>query len=80
MGGAFLVAFGSVLIKDYFDDTLKSPDQIEQEEIKLPTWIPYVRHAGEDYFRKHEPGVSGQTDSTLRESFNIFIVCIQFLS
>ena len=76
--GAFLVAFGSVLIKDYFDDTLKSPDQIEQEEINLLTWIPYVRHAGEDYFRKHELGVSGQTDSTLRESFKSLRARIQF--
>ncbi|MBK7498280.1 MAG: hypothetical protein IPI19_04065 [Ignavibacteriales bacterium] len=38
-----IVSFALILIKDHFDDTVKTPDDIEKEEIKLLTWIPHYK-------------------------------------
>lgn len=76
--GGFIIAFVSILSKDYFDDSLKTPDEIEQEEINLLSWIPYVKKVGDNYFREHELGNSGETDSVFRESFKSLRARIQF--
>lgn len=39
----FGAAFGYVLLKDNFDDTIKSPEDIQKKDIKLLTWIPKLK-------------------------------------
>ncbi len=64
-----IIAFFFVLIKDYFDDTIKSPDDIEQVDAKMLGWVPYLKNAGENYFRNHELGTSGELDAIIKASF-----------
>ena len=36
------LAFGYVIIKDYFDNTIKSPEDIQKKNINILAWIPQI--------------------------------------
>ncbi len=38
-----IIAFALILIKDHFNETVKTPDDIEKEEISYLTWIPQYK-------------------------------------
>src|SRR5664279_1978114 len=52
MGPVF--AFGYVLIKDYFDDTVKSPADIEKNDISFLSWIPHSIYNLYNYHNNEE--------------------------
>jgi tyrosine-protein kinase Etk/Wzc len=64
-----IVAFALILIRDHFDDTVKTPDDIEKEEIKFITWIPHYKSNNKE--NNDIPGfvVLDETDSPVSESF-----------
>ena len=76
----FAFSFGFVIVKDYFDDTLKTPEDIEAKDFNLLAWVPHLKYSGEDYYRNHEVGTPGPTDSILKESFKSIRARIQFSS
>ncbi len=42
LGAGLALAFGYVLTKDYFDDTIKSPEDIEKKDVHVLAWVPRV--------------------------------------
>ena len=69
---------GFVLIKDYFNDKIQTPEDIEEQDVNLLAWVPFLKNAGADYYRQHELGSPGEVDSVLKESFKSLRVRIQF--
>ncbi len=49
--GGILIGVFYVLIKDYFDDTIKTPEDIGKKDLNLLTWIPKFKtdHAASGY-------------------------------
>ena len=43
-----------ILIKDYFDDTVKSPRDIQDKNINILTWIPEFEKNGKKGTKQHE--------------------------
>ena len=72
-----LVAFAIILIKDHFDDTVKTPDDIEKEEIKFLTWIPHYKSNGRAKSDNLGTIVLDETDSPVSESFRTIKTRIQ---
>lgn len=35
-----IIAFGYILVKDYFDDTVKTPEDIQTRDINFLSWVP----------------------------------------
>ena len=44
-------AFGFIFIKDYFNDKIKSPADIQNENINVLAWIPQIEKNGKKEFR-----------------------------
>ena len=49
LAGLF-AGFGFVLIKDYFNDKIKSPADIQNENINVLAWIPQIEKNGKKEF------------------------------
>ena len=58
-------ATGFLLIKDYFDDKVKTPDDIQNKGLNFLTWVPYFKSMG-----KNELIVSAAQDHISSEAFN----------
>lgn len=72
-----IVSFALILIKDHFDDTVKTPDDIEKEEIKFLTWIPHYKSKGKGDNDDLGFVVLDETDSPVSESFRTIKTRIQ---
>ena len=46
-----IVAFSLILIKDHFDDTVKTPDDIEKNDISFLSWVP---HTNNNSYKHHD--------------------------
>jgi len=68
-------AFGYVLFKDYFDDTVKTPQDIEKKDINVLTWVPHFKVNG---LKNNELIVTGRPDSSSSEAFKTLRGRIQF--
>jgi len=75
-----VVAFGYLLIKDYFDNKVKTPIDIEKNDIKYLTWVPNFITNGEEGSAKHELIVINEPDSPASESFRSVRARIRFAS
>jgi len=64
-----IIAFGYILIKDYFDDTIKSPDDIEKNNIRFLSWIPHSIYNINNYHNNEELLALYESDSPVSESF-----------
>jgi polysaccharide biosynthesis transport protein len=73
-----ILAFGYLLIKDYFDDRVKSPEDIDKNNIKYLTWLPDFNTNGEKDPVKHELIVLNKPDSPASESFRSIRARVQF--
>ncbi len=71
-------AFGYLLIKDYFDDTLKTPEDIQKKNITILGWVPHFKNIGKNGFPKHEFIVTEKPDSSSSEAFRALRARIQF--
>ena len=65
----FVVAFGYVLVKDYFDDTVKSPDDIRKKDFNLLVWIPHFEKRWNNGFLNNELVVLKDPKSAASEAF-----------
>jgi tyrosine-protein kinase Etk/Wzc len=72
-----LVAYALILIKDHFDDTVKTPEDIEKEEIKFLSWIPHYVTNDKSDIDKLGLIVVEDPDSPISESFRTIKVHIQ---
>lgn len=41
-----VIGFGYIFVKDYFDDKIKSPDELEERNINILAWIPVIENMG----------------------------------
>ena len=71
-------AFGYILVKDYFNDTIKSPDDIEDNNIKMLAWVPHLPQNENDYFSHLYAENPTKDDLMMTESFKSMRARIQF--
>ena len=71
-------AFFFLLVKNYFDDTVKNPGDIEDKKIKMLSWIPEYKMNGKKGTKKHEFIILDQPDSSSGEAFRALRARIQF--
>jgi len=71
------LAVGYILIKNYFDDTVKTPDDIENRKINVLAWVPHF----ENYLSTEHGAefiVDKRPDSIPSEAFRALRTRIQF--
>jgi capsular exopolysaccharide synthesis family protein len=64
-----VIAFGYIITKNYFDDTVKSPADIEKNDINFLSWIPNSIHNINNYHNHDELLALYESDSPVSESF-----------
>ena len=73
-----VVAFAYILIKDYFDDTVKTPDDIEKNDISFLSWVPPSIYNINNYHNNEELLALYESDSPVSESFRAIKARIQY--
>jgi capsular exopolysaccharide synthesis family protein len=74
----FGVAFSYVFFKDYFDKTVKTPEDIEKESINVLAWIPKFEHKIDKSKKYSEIFVGGNAEAAAGESYRTLRTRIQF--
>lgn len=74
----FGLAFGYVFIKNYFDNTVKTPEDIQKQNINVLAWIPQVEGLGLNIKSKFDFVVSTRPDSIPSEAFRSLRTRVQF--
>jgi tyrosine-protein kinase Etk/Wzc len=41
-----IVGFGYIFVKNYFDERIKSPDELESRNINILAWVPVIKNMG----------------------------------
>lgn len=74
------LAVGFVFAKNYFDDTIKSPEDIEKKNINVLTWIPEIEGIFENGLKRSEYEfiVALRPDSIPSEAFRALRTRVQF--
>jgi tyrosine-protein kinase Etk/Wzc len=72
------LAFGYVFMKDRFDDTIKTPEDVQNKNIPLLTWIPKFRNSDKTDPRHEELIFIKEPDSPASESFRALRARIEF--
>lgn len=70
------LAFGYVLVRDYFDDTVKTPEDIQRKNINVLAWIPRIE--GINSRGKAEFIVANKPKSIPSEAFKALRTRVQF--
>lgn len=74
------VGIGFILIKDFFDNTVKTPEDIEKNEISFLSWVPQYKSDGMNQdFEKELITIFAQ-DAPVSESFRAIRARIQHLN
>jgi tyrosine-protein kinase Etk/Wzc len=71
------IGFGFIYVKNYFDRTIKTPEDIENRNINVLAWIPKVKDL-ETKDGESELVVAKNPDSILSEAFRTLRTRIQF--
>ncbi|VAX26426.1 Tyrosine-protein kinase [hydrothermal vent metagenome] len=74
LGFGFGVGFA--FVRDYFDNTVKTPEDIEKENINVLTWIPKIE--GVETNKEFEFIIHEKSDSIYSEAFRVLRTRIQF--
>jgi capsular exopolysaccharide synthesis family protein len=72
------LSFAYVFVKEYFDNTVKTPDDIEKQNINVLAWIPQVESLSLNGQKEHELIVSRRPDSIQSEAFRALRTRVQF--
>ncbi len=70
------LGFGYAFTKNYFDTTIKTPEDIQKKNINVLTWIPHIEAASGN--KEFEFIVAKKPDSIPSESFRALRTRIQF--
>lgn len=73
-----VVAVSFILVKDFFDDTIKSPEDIEKKNIPLLAWIPQSKISGRNGDVKSEFITLYDMDSPVSEAFKTLRARVQY--
>lgn len=74
-----IIGFALILIKDYFDNSVKTPEDIEKEEINFLSWVPEVNNDNKSADYVSELITLFDQDSPISESFRAIRARIQHL-
>lgn len=74
----FGLAFGFVLVRNYFDNTVKTPDEIEKKDVSVLAWIPQVGGIGLNGNSKSDFIIATNSDSIAAEAFRALRTRVQF--
>jgi tyrosine-protein kinase Etk/Wzc len=69
---------GFVVVKDFFDNTIKSPDDLEKKNINLLAWVPVMEGTGQTGEKPNEFIVAERPDAIVSEAFKALRTRIQF--
>jgi capsular exopolysaccharide synthesis family protein len=72
------LAFGYVFVRNYFDNTVKTPEDIQNKNINVLTWIPQIEGLGPEGNNEFEFIVARKPDSIPAEAFRALRTRIQF--
>jgi tyrosine-protein kinase Etk/Wzc len=72
------IAFGYVFIKNYFDTTIKSPEDLEKRNINVLSWIPHIEGGQSNGRNEYEFIVAKKPDSVPSEAFKALRTRVQF--
>ncbi len=72
------IAFGYVFIKNYFDTTIKSPEDLERRNINVLSWIPHIEGEQTNGKNEYEFIVAKKPDSVASEAFKALRTRVQF--
>lgn len=73
-----ILAFCYILIRDYFDNTVKTPEDLEKNKINFLAWVPQLIKKSSATFGKNEFIALYELDSPVSESFKTIKTRIQF--
>ena len=73
-----VVGVSFILIKDYFNDTIKSPEDIEKKHIPLLAWIPHSKTGERNNDVKSEFVTLYDVDSPISEAFKTLRARVQY--
>ncbi len=76
LGGG--LAFGFVFVRNYFDNTIKTPEDIQNRNINVLAWIPQIEGLGVGGNKQFEFIVSKKPDSIPSEAFRALRTRVQF--
>ena len=76
LGAGF--AFGYVFVKNYFDNTVKTPEDIQNKNINVLAWIPQIEGPGGNGLKEFEFIVAKKPDSIPSEAFRVLRTRVQF--
>lgn len=74
------MGIGFVLIRDFFDNTIKTPDDVEKNDTNFLTWIPQYKNNGNSNDYEKELITLFEQDSPVAESFRALRARIQHSS
>ncbi len=74
----FGAAFGYIFLKDYFDKTVKTPEDIEKESASVLAWIPKFEQKIDKSKKNAEIFVGGNAEAAAGESYRTLRTRIQF--
>jgi tyrosine-protein kinase Etk/Wzc len=72
------LAFGYVFIKNYFDNTIKTPEDIEKKNVNVLAWIPRIDNLETNDTGKFDFIVATKPDSVPAEAFRSLRTRVQF--
>ncbi|OGU48311.1 MAG: hypothetical protein A2080_14360 [Ignavibacteria bacterium GWC2_36_12] len=73
------LAFGYVIAKNYFDNTVKTPEDLQKRNISVLAWIPQFEGASKNGTQDYEFIVAKKPDSMASEAFRALRTRIQLL-
>ncbi len=76
LGGG--LSFGYIFIKNYFDNTVKTPDDIQNRNINVLAWVPQIEGIGTNGNRAYEFIVAKKPDAIPSEAFRALRTRVQF--
>jgi polysaccharide biosynthesis transport protein len=77
MAGIF-AGLGYVFVKDYFDDRIKSPEELEKRNINILAWVPVIDNLGVNGKGTGEFIVAEKPDAMPSEAFKALRTRVQF--
>ncbi len=72
------MGLGFAFVRSYFDTTIKTPEDIQNKNINLLTWIPEIEGVGSEDHKEFEFIVAKRPDSIPSEAFRALRTRIQF--
>ena len=73
-----ILGFSFVFVKDYFDDRIKSPDELESRNINILAWVPVIENMGIAGKGPGEFIVAEKPDAMPSEAFKALRTRVQF--